>query len=102
MSTYQIPHIDDLTTNAKLPGQLTEDMQTINHALNDIDVRLIQLSNQTKKLQDELKQLTTIDINTEYITDTNISTDTTTDVPISIDVNDTNNIDDHFQEITIK
>ena len=91
MSTYQIPHIDDLTTNAKLPGQLTEDMQTINHSLNDIDVRLIQLSNQVNKLQDELKQLTTIDINTEYITDTNVNTDHTIDAPTSIVVNDDGN-----------
>lgn len=94
MSTYQIPHIDDLTTNAKLPGQLTEDMQTINHSLNDIDVRLIQLSNQAKKLQDELKQLTTIDINTEYITDTSINTDHTIDAPTSIVVNDGGNGDE--------
>lgn len=54
------------------------------------------------KLQTQVDDLSKSDVNTEYITDTNISTDTTTDVPISIDVNDTNNIDDHFQEITIK
>ncbi len=54
------------------------------------------------KLQTQVDDLSKSDINTEYITDTNISTDTTTDVPISIDVNDTNNSDDHFQGITIK
>lgn len=94
MSTYQIPHVDDLTTNAKLPGQLTEDMRAINHALNDIDIRLTQVSNQIKQLQEKIKQLTTIDINTEYITDTNVNTDHAIDVPTSIMVNDEGNGDE--------
>lgn len=88
MSTYQIPHVDDLTTNAKLPGQLTEDMRAINHALNDIDIRLTKVSDQVKQLQEEIKQLTTADINTEYITDTNINTDHTIDAPKSVVVNE--------------
>lgn len=37
MSTYRIPHIDDLTTNAKLPGQLTENFRIIQEALLKID-----------------------------------------------------------------
>jgi hypothetical protein len=94
MSTYQIPHVNDLTTNAKLPGQLAENMQAINYALNDIDARLNEVSDQVKQLQEGLKQLMTVDINTEYITDTDINTDNTIDAPTSIMVNDGGNGDE--------
>ena len=33
MSEEKLPHVEDLTTNAKLPGQLTEDMRAIQHYL---------------------------------------------------------------------
>ena len=29
MSEFKLPHVEDLTTNSKLPGQLTEDMKAI-------------------------------------------------------------------------
>ena len=99
MSEFKLPHVEDLTTNSKLPGQLTEDMKAIEQVVTDIYGEIDKLQDQMQSLQ---KQLNSSDINTEYITDTNISTDTTTDVPISIDVNDTNNSDGHFQGITIK
>ena len=106
MSEFKLPHVEDLTTNSKLPGQLTEDMKAIEQVVTDIYGEIDKIHGEIDKLQDQMqslqKQLNSSDINTEYITDTNISTDTTTDVPISIDVNDTNNIDDHFQKITIK
>lgn len=106
MSEFKLPHVEDLTTNSKLPGQLTEDMEAIERAINDIHGEIDKIHGEIDKIQDQMqslqKQLNSSDINTEYITDTNISTDTTTDVPISIDVNDTNNSDGHFQGITIK
>ena len=102
MSEFKLPHVEDLTTNSKLPGQLTEDMKAIECAINDIYGEIDKLNNRISDVEGKLKKLESSDINTEYITDTNISTDTTTDVPISIDVNDTNNSDSHFQEITIK
>ena len=29
MSDFKLPHVEDLATNSKLPGQLTEDMKAI-------------------------------------------------------------------------
>lgn len=54
------------------------------------------------KLQTQVDDLSKSDVNTEYITDTNVATDYTTDAPTSVDINDTDNSDDHFQGITIK
>ena len=102
MSEFKLPHVEDLTTNSKLPGQLTENFKAIEQVINDIYGEIDKLNNHISDIESELKKLESSDINTEYITDTNISTDTTTDVPISIDVNDTNNSDGHFQGITIK
>ena len=36
MSEFKLPHVEDLATNSKLPGQLTEDMKAIERAINDI------------------------------------------------------------------
>ena len=35
MSEFKLPHVEDLATNSKLPGQLTEDMKAIEQALSD-------------------------------------------------------------------
>ena len=35
MSEFKLPHVEDLTTNSKLPGQLTEDFKAIEQALSD-------------------------------------------------------------------
>lgn len=35
MSEFKLPHVEDLTTNSKLPGQLTEDFKAIDQALSD-------------------------------------------------------------------
>lgn len=102
MSEFKLPHVEDLSTNSKLPGQLTENFKAIEQVINDIYGEIDKLNNRISDIESELKKLESSDINTEYITDTNISTDTTTDVPISIDVNDTNNSDSQFQGITIK
>ena len=36
MSEFKLPHVEDLATNSKLPGQLTEDMKAIEQAVNDL------------------------------------------------------------------
>ena len=36
MSEFKLPHVEDLTTNSKLPGQLTEDMKAIEQVVTDI------------------------------------------------------------------
>ncbi|MDW5473211.1 hypothetical protein [Limosilactobacillus reuteri] len=97
-------HTNDLSMNSgKLfREQMVENFKAIEQVINDIYGEIDKLNNRISDVEEKLKKLESSDINTEYITDTNISTDTTTDVPISIDVNDTNNSDDHFQETTIK
>lgn len=35
MSEFKLPHVENLTTNSKLPGQLTEDFKAIEQALSD-------------------------------------------------------------------
>lgn len=35
MSEFKLPHVEDLTTNSKLPGQLTEDFKAIEQVLSD-------------------------------------------------------------------
>ena len=93
---FEVPHKHDISLDGQeMRNQMIENFEKIEQAVND-------LNNRVSDVEGELKRLKSSDINTEYITDTNISTDTTTDVPISIDVNDTNNSNDHFQGITIK
>lgn len=102
MSEFKLPHVEDLRTDATLIRGLQEDFKAIEQVVTDIYGEIDKLNNRISDVEEKLKKLESSDINTEYITDTNISTDTTTDVPISTDVNDTNNSDSQFQEITIK
>ncbi|MRG89945.1 hypothetical protein [Limosilactobacillus reuteri] len=36
MSEFKLPHVEDLATNSKLPGQLTENFKAIEQAVNDL------------------------------------------------------------------
>ena len=100
---FEVPHKHDISLDGQdMRNQMIENFKAIEQAINDIYGEIDKLNNHISDIEEKLKKLESSDINTEYITDTNISTDTTTDVPISIDVNDTNNSNDHFQEITIK
>lgn len=93
MNEFKLPHVEDLTTNSKLPGQLTEDMEAIERAINDIHGEIDKIHGEIDKLQDQMqslqKQLNSSDINTEYITDTGVSSNTYDEVPTSIDIDDT-------------
>lgn len=61
MSEFKLPHVEDLTTNSKLPGQLTEDMKAIEQ--EDTDLRKLindkhdDLSKQLTRLNQRLDEL---------------------------------------------
>lgn len=54
MSEFKLPHVEDLTTNSKLPGQLTEDFKAIEQ--EDIDIRKI-INDKHDDLSKQLTQL---------------------------------------------
>ena len=61
MSEFKLPHVEDLATNSKLPGQLTEDMKAIEQ--EDTDLRKLindkhdDLSKQLTQLNQRLDEL---------------------------------------------
>ena len=61
MSEFKLPHVEDLATNSKLPGQLTEDMKAIEQ--EDADLRKLindkhdDLSKQLTQLNQRLDEL---------------------------------------------
>lgn len=75
MSEFKLPHVEDLTTNSKLPGQLTEDFKAIeqedyddDQALSDevtdrkkgdgnLQKQIDKLQERCQKLEDQVKQL---------------------------------------------
>lgn len=61
MSEFKLPHVEDLTTNSKLPGQLTENFKAIEQEDTDIK-KLINdkhddLSKQLTQLNQRLDEL---------------------------------------------
>lgn len=75
MSEFKLPHVEDLTTNSKLPGQLTEDFKAIeqedkedDQALSDevadrkkgdgnLQGQIDKLQERCQKLEDQVHQL---------------------------------------------
>ena len=61
MNEFKLPHVENLTTNSKLPGQLTEDFKAIEQ--EDIDIRKLindkhdDLSKQLTQLNQRLDEL---------------------------------------------
>ena len=61
MSEFKLPHVEDLTTNSKLPGQLTENFEAIEQ--EDVDLRKLingkhdDLSKQLAQLNKRLDEL---------------------------------------------
>ena len=61
MSEFKLPHVDDLATSSKLPGQLTENFKAIEQ--EDIDLRKLindkhdDLSKQLTQLNQRLDEL---------------------------------------------
>ncbi|MCC4412370.1 hypothetical protein LMB83_11110 [Limosilactobacillus reuteri] len=52
MSEFKLPHVDDLTTNSKLPGQLTENFKVTENVIKDIEGRLEILEKKNKQDSD--------------------------------------------------
>ena len=50
MSEFKLPHVEDLDTNSKLPGQLTENFKRIEQEL----ANLSETNEKLKKLQNAL------------------------------------------------
>ena len=54
MSEFDLPHVEDLTTNSKLPGQLTENFKAIEQ--EDTDIRKL-INDKHDDLSKQLAQL---------------------------------------------
>ena len=63
MSEFKLPHVEDLTTNSKLPGQLTENFKAIEQYFLDINKELASYNDRISKLEqsrathDEVRQV---------------------------------------------
>ena len=63
MSEFKLPHVEDLTTNSKLPGQLTENFKAIEQYFLDINKESTSYNDRISKLEqtsathDEVKQV---------------------------------------------
>ena len=117
MNEFHLPHAEDLTTNAKLPGQLTENFKAIENnfakiesALNDIkelgtrlttaENNIIDLQTRTSSLEDQVKKLNEIIFGTQYINDTDeIPLDDSMTPGNDVEVNDTETVNDDEAEV---
>ena len=57
MNEFKLPHVEDLTTNSKLPGQLTEDMKAIEQAVNDLRGEIDKMKKQDQEDKNFLDNL---------------------------------------------
>ena len=57
MSEFKLPHVEDLTMNSKLPGQLTEDMKAIEQAVNDLRGEIDKMKKQDQEDKNFLDNL---------------------------------------------
>lgn len=69
MNKFKLPHVEDLTTNARLPGQLTENFRAIEDEINNIQQEIAKLTQQLKKLQEAKENMPDYDL----INDTGIT-----------------------------
>lgn len=117
MSEFKLPHVEDLTTNSKLPGQLTENFKAIENnfakiesALNDIKAlgtrlttaenNIIDLQTRTSSLEGQVKKLNEIIFGTQYINDTDeIPLDDSMTPGNDVEVNDTETVNDDEAEV---
>ena len=51
MNDFHLPHVEDLTTNAKLPGQLSENMKLIRQIVSEQQQRIVNLEDRVVQLQ---------------------------------------------------
>ena len=57
MSEFKLPHVEDLSTNSKLPGQLTDDMKAIEQAVNDLRGEIDKMKKQDQEDENFLDDL---------------------------------------------
>ena len=57
MNEFKLPHVEDLTTNSKLQGQLTEDMKAIEQAVNDLRGEIDKMKKQDQEDKNFLDNL---------------------------------------------
>ena len=60
MSEFKLPHVEDLATNSKLPGQLTENFKAIEQELTNLsgtNEKLKKLQNALGLSDDDLNDL---------------------------------------------
>lgn len=57
MSEFKLPHVEDLTTNSKLPGQLTENFKAIEQAVNDLRGEIDKMKKQDQEDENFLDDL---------------------------------------------
>lgn len=125
MSEFKLPHVEDLTTNSKLPGQLTEDFKAIEQALSDevtdrkkgdgnLQGQIDDLQERCQKLEDQVKQLQKDNDDHEerlkkierllFGSETITVTDPTDDIKASqqaVEISDTDDTDDSVSVVTI-
>lgn len=92
MSEFKLPHIEDLATNSKLPGQLTENFEAIEQVINRILTKQSELEEEIRSLQKLYQDLDKVELNSELVTDTGSAIDGNDGQTTSLDINQTENI----------
>lgn len=92
MSEFKLPHVEDLATNSKLPGQLTENFEAIEQVINRILTKQSELEKEIRSLEKLYQALDKVELNSELITDTGSAIDGNDGQTTSLDINQTENI----------
>lgn len=92
MSEFKLPHIEDLATNSKLPGQLTENFEAIEQVINRILTKRSELEEEIRSLEKLYQDLDKVELNSELVTDTGSAIDGNDGQTTSLDINQTENI----------
>ena len=92
MSEFKLPHVEDLTTNSKLPGQLTEDFKAIEQVINKIFNKQSELEKEIKSLEKLYQNLDKVELNSELVTEIGSAIDGNDGQTTSLDINQTENI----------
>ncbi|WP_323074707.1 hypothetical protein [Limosilactobacillus reuteri] len=92
MSEFKLPHIEDLATNSKLPGQLTENFEAIEQVINRILTKQSELEKEIRSLEKLYQDLDKVELNSELVTDTGSAIDGNDGQTTSLDINQTENI----------
>lgn len=92
MSEFKLPYVEDLATNSKLPGQLTENFEAIEQVINRILTKQSELEKEIRSLEKLYQGLDKVELNSELVTDTGSAIDGNDGQTTSLDINQTENI----------